>query len=75
MEKRQSAIEWLIKEFDLEKHNLNSTLDIARSIEEQQHLETWDNALTQYNKRGKNYINDQQRIWEDFNEYFKPFKK
>lgn len=36
MEKRQTAVEWLIKEFELEKYNLDATLDFARSIEKQQ---------------------------------------
>ncbi len=42
MDKRQSAVEWLVKEFNLEEYE--ATIKLAKAMEKEQIIEAYENG-------------------------------
>ena len=65
--KKQTAVEWLIDQ--IVNHNgVNSkTFDQANAMEREQHSQTWDSAIDNYEERGHVF----SRAWADFDDYYK----
>jgi hypothetical protein len=61
---KQTAVEWLVKEFNLEKWE--AAVNFAKSMEEQQHFETWDNGMDRMSLLDEN----NPRTYYDFAEYY-----
>jgi hypothetical protein len=71
MDKRQTAVDWLVKEFNLEEYE--ATIKLAKAMEREQHQISFDKG---YDRR--NYIHDFEyggvEYWEEepkeFEDYY-----
>lgn len=69
--KKRTAVWWLINELHKKEQGLittsyNHIFDKAKEMEKEQHGETWDQAMKNYEERGGNF----SRAWADFDEYY-----
>ena len=68
---KQTAVEWLVEQVNADC--LNSTfirkelIDQAKAMEREQHSQTWDSAIDNYEERGHVF----SRAWADFDDYYK----
>ena len=69
--KKQTAVEWLIHElgeyFPHEVGRIELVVNKAKAMEKEQHGETWDYAMKNYDERGGVFA----RAWSDFDDYYK----
>lgn len=72
--KEQTAVDFLHSKIllkigldDNDILELRELVLLAKAIEKQQHGETWDYSIENYQARGELYA----RAWEDFDDYYK----
>ena len=63
MTKKQTAVEWLMENL----HTSPDPFAKAKAIEKEQHGDTWDYAMKNYDERGGVFA----RAWSDFDDYYK----
>ena len=67
MENKQTAVEWLLNQMDLETiSKYDKQLLQAKAMEKEQHGQTWDDAITAFKERG--FV--ESRAICDFDEYY-----
>jgi hypothetical protein len=69
--KTQTAVEWLVNELkkslpSVYNNEFEEEINQAKEMEREQHGETWDKAMKNYEDRGGNF----SRAWGDFCDYY-----
>jgi len=65
--KKQTAVEWLATYLKgITTLNCDGIIEQAKEMEREQHGETWDKAMKNYEDRGGNL----SRAWGDFEDYY-----
>ncbi len=64
MDKRRTAIDWLVKEFNLEEYE--ATIKLAKAMEKEQ----MDKVSEDWFVEGCSHMKDNKRIYQSFEQYY-----